>query len=132
MISPNTSFKEMIERADAQVVTLSPGEVAARLDKPGVVLLDIRDVRELEHDGKIPGSYHIPRGMLEFWIHPESPYFRDYFRACSELVIHCNRGWRSALAACTLKNLGIEASHMSGGYSEWQGQGWPTEDYSRK
>ncbi|MXZ80650.1 MAG: rhodanese-like domain-containing protein [Gammaproteobacteria bacterium] len=132
MITANVSFKEMVERADAAVVTLSPEEVAERLGRPGVLLVDIRDIRELEREGRIPGSRHIPRGMLEFWIHPESPYYRDYFDECEELIVHCNRGWRSALAACALKDLGIAAAHMSGGYAEWQEKGLPTESHERK
>lgn len=131
MINPNIGFQEMIEQADQAVTTLSPKQVAERMHSPGVLLVDIRDIRELQRDGKIPGSKHIPRGMLEFWIHPESPYYREYFDSCEELIIHCNRGWRSALGACALTNLGIPASHMEGGYAEWKKQGYPTESHPK-
>lgn len=132
MISPHTGFQEMIDQADRAVVTLSVEQVAERLARPGVLLVDIRDIRELQRDGKIPGAKHIPRGMLEFWIHPESPYYRDYFDQCEELIIHCNRGWRSALAACALKGLGITAAHMAGGYAEWEKFGYPTETLQKR
>jgi len=127
VINPTVSFNKMIEQADQSVTTLSVEQVADRIDLPGVILVDIRDIRELQRDGKIPGSKHIPRGMLEFWIHPESPYYREYFNQCNELILHCNKGWRSALAACTLENLGISAAHMEGGYNEWLSQGYPVE-----
>jgi len=128
VIRPTVGFREMIGRADRAVTTLSVKQVAERMGQSGVLLVDIRDIRELQRDGKIRGSKHIPRGMLEFWIHPESPYYRDYFDQCEELIIHCNRGWRSALAACALKQLGIPSSHMKGGYDEWVSQGYPIED----
>lgn len=132
MITPDIGFEEMVRRADASVETLSPEQVQDRIADPGAVLVDLRDVRELEREGRIPGSRHVPRGMLEFWIHPESPYFRDYFRDCTEVILHCNRGWRSALAARALQELGIDASHMEGGFSLWQEKQLPTEPYSRK
>ena len=131
MINPKVGFGEMVDQADQAVTTLSVEQVAERMDQPGVILVDIRDIRELQREGKIPGSRHIPRGMLEFWIHPESPYYRNYFDQCEELILHCNKGWRSALAAFALENLGIPTAHMKGGYAEWQSQGYPTEDHDQ-
>ena len=127
-----SSFEDMVNRADAAVTTLTPDQVNERMNDTGMLLVDIRDVRELERDGKITGSRHVPRGMLEFWMHPGSPYFREYFREADRVILYCNRGWRSALAASQLKDLGMEVAHMSGGYSEWQEKGLPTESYQRK
>ncbi|NKB77539.1 MAG: rhodanese-like domain-containing protein [Gammaproteobacteria bacterium] len=132
MKPPAVSFDTMISRADDAVTTLSPGEVNEHLSREGVLLVDIRDVRELEREGRIPGSKHIPRGMLEFWMHPDSPYFKPYFEDANEVVLHCNRGWRSALAAKALLDIGIDVAHMSGGYSEWVERDLPTEPYVKK
>ncbi len=132
MLEPNIGFHEMIERADAAVETLTTGQVKEKMNNQDVLIVDIRDVRELEREGRIPGSKHVPRGMLEFWIHPDSPYFKDYFDQVGEIVLHCNRGWRSAMAARALKDIGIEVAHMAGGYGEWVKQGLPTEKYERR
>ena len=128
---PNIDFDTMIARADDAVTTLSPAEVEARAEEKGVLLVDIRDIRELQREGRIPGARHVPRGMLEFWIHPESPYFKDYFDAADEVILHCNRGWRSALAAKALKDIGLEVAHMSGGYTQWVEEGRATESLDK-
>lgn len=132
MLKPTVDFESMIENADSAVETLTPEEVEMRLKEAGTLLIDIRDIRELERDGKIPGSKHVPRGMLEFWIHPQSPYFKDYFNYAKEIILHCNRGWRSALAAKALDDIGIKVSHMAGGYGEWKQKNLSTEDVERR
>ena len=132
MLEPKIEFHEMIKQADAAVETLTVDQVNEKLDQEGVLIVDIRDIRELERDGRIPGSKHVPRGMLEFWIHPESPYFKEYFDEAKEIILHCNRGWRSALAANALKDIGIDVAHIDGGYGEWTKKGFPKEDYVRK
>ena len=132
MISPTIDFHAMIEQADDAVETLSVEEVSEILQQEGTLIVDIRDVRELEREGRIPGARHVPRGMLEFWIHPESPYFKDYFEDAENIILHCNRGWRSALAAKALNDIGIPVAHMAGGYSEWKEKDLPTESYERK
>lgn len=119
MLNPTIDFHDMVEQADQAVTTLTPEQVNQRRHNDGVLLVDIRDIRELEREGRIPGSKHVPRGMLEFWIHPESPYFKEYFDQAEEIILHCNRGWRSALAAKALKDIGIDVAHMSGGFSQW-------------
>ena len=131
MKEPAIGFHEMIERAEAGVPTLSAAEVRARM-ADDVLLVDIRDVRELERDGHIPGSKHVPRGMLEFWMHPESPYFKDYFDTEREVVLMCNRGWRSAVAARNLQDIGISVSHMGEGFGGWQEQGFDIAPYQRR
>ncbi len=112
--------KELVARAEKVIESLTPAEVDQRLAEPGVLLVDLRDIRELQREGKIPGSVHVPRGMLEFWIDPESPYFKQYFADASEIILYCNKGWRSALSAYTVQQMGVEhVSHMSGGFGAW-------------
>ena len=93
MQTPKTSFDNMIAQADADVTTYSVEEAQSRLQQKGVLLVDIRDIRELERDGRIVGARHVPRGMLEFWLYPDSPYYRDYLGEASEIILYCNRGW---------------------------------------
>ena len=132
MIQPTVDFETMVANAEAGVNALSPEQVREKLADDTVLLVDLRDVRELEREGRIPGSKHVPRGMLEFWIHPGSPYFRDYFNQASEIILHCNRDWRSALAARALSEIGIEVAHMRGGLTAWKEQGLPVEEYQRR
>ena len=95
---------------------------------PQVQIVDIRDVRELG-PGTVVGSFHAPRGMLEFWVDPASPYFKPLFAdEGREFVLFCGAGWRSALAAKTLQDMGMtNVAHIDGGYAEWVKQGAPTE-----
>lgn len=113
-------FAELVREAEAQTVSLSPAEVEALLPRPDVLLVDLRDVRELAREGKICGALHVPRGMLEFWVDPDSPYFRQEFAAAEQVVLYCNKGWRSALAALALQQMGADGvAHMSGGFERW-------------
>ena len=112
--------KELVAEAMGQVQTLSPAEVDARLSRAGVLLVDLRDVREVKRDGKIPDALHVPRGMLEFWIDPDSPYYRTEFDVVEEVILYCNKGSRSALAAQSLQSMGIKkVAHMDGGFDRW-------------
>ena len=91
-------------------------------------LIDIRDVRELEREGIIPGAFHAPRGMLEFWVDPDSPYHRDVFAQDKEYVLFCALGWRSALATKSLMDMGLErVAHVEGGFTAWKAAGAPVE-----
>ena len=113
-------FRELVAQAEQEIESLTPDEVDRRIGGDGVVLIDLRDIRELNREGRIPGSVHIPRGMLEFWIDPDSPYYRDFFDAATEIIFYCNKGWRSALATQTVQNMGAEqVCHMSGGFEKW-------------
>lgn len=132
MQNTESSFEEMVRQADEAVTTFNPEQVKKHIEDPSTLLVDIRDVRELERDGHIAGAKHVPRGMLEFWMHPGSPYYRAYFGEAQQVILYCNRGWRSALAASQLKDLGLEVSHMSGGYAEWQENGFATEEFQKK
>lgn len=121
-------FRALVDEAMAQVKTYSVESVKARLADPKVQLVDIRDVRELAA-GTIPGALHAPRGMLEFWVDPASPYHKPVFADESrEFILFCGAGWRSALATKTLQDMGMSnVAHIDGGYAEWQKQGAPTE-----
>ena len=113
-------YKQLVAEAESQVVALTPLQVDAKLQTPGVLLVDLRDVREVNREGKIPGALHVPRGMLEFWIDPESPYYRHEFDQAGEIILYCNKGWRSALAAQTLQLMGMDnIAHMQGGMERW-------------
>ena len=119
-------YKQLIEEARARIRTLSLDEAKARLDNPSVVFVDIRDVRELEREGMIPGAYHAPRGMLEFWVDPDSPYYRDIFGSGKEFVLYCQSAWRSSLAAAALHDMGLpNVCHFEGGFKAWKDAGLP-------
>ena len=120
--------KSLVEEAMVQVTTYTPEQARALHGHPGVQFVDIRDVRELERDGMIPGAFHAPRGMLEFWVDPESPYHREAFAQDKEYVLFCAAGWRSALATKTLMDMGMErVSHIGGGFEGWKKTGGPVE-----
>ena len=122
-------FRALVDEAMAQVTTYSVDEVKAKLADPQVQIVDIRDVRELEREGTVPGALLAPRGMLEFWVDPASPYHKPLFADESkEFILFCGAGWRSALAAKALQEMGMtNVSHIDGGYAEWVKQGAPTE-----
>ena len=118
MLKIKKGIKQLVEEAEAQVESLTPAEVEEKLKEEGVTLIDLRDIRELKRDGTIAGSMHIPRGMLEFWLDPESVYFKDgKLDLNKEMVLFCAGGLRSALAAKSLKEMGFEkVSHIDGGF----------------
>jgi rhodanese-related sulfurtransferase len=121
-------FRALVDEAMAQVKTYSVAEVQARLTDPAVQIVDIRDIRELA-EGTVVGSFHAPRGMLEFWVDPESPYHKKIFaNEAKEFILFCGAGWRSALATKALQDMGMtHVAHIDGGYAEWVKQGAPTE-----
>lgn len=130
MTTPTTGYARLVEQAEAEIVTLTVEE-AMGARSAGALFVDLRDVREFKRDGKIPGSYHVPRGMLEFWVDPESPYYHEALTSADHLVLYCNLGWRSALAAKTLQDMGFtNVSHIEGGLSAWKEFGAPVEDGS--
>lgn len=122
-------YRALVDESMAQVKTYSVAEVRERLGDPRLQLVDIRDVRELQAEGTVPGAFHAPRGMLEFWVDPASPYFKPVFREDGrEFVLFCAGGLRSALAARTLQDMGLAGvAHIEGGFAEWKKQGAPTE-----
>ncbi|MGV0985999.1 MAG: rhodanese-like domain-containing protein [Limnohabitans sp.] len=115
-------FQALVNEAMAQVTTYSVEQVRARLADSSVQIVDIRDPRELEREGTVPGALLAPRGMLEFWVDPESPYFKPVFADESkEFILFCGAGWRSALATKTLQDMGMtNVAHIDGGYTAWK------------
>ncbi|MEC5215235.1 rhodanese-related sulfurtransferase [Actimicrobium sp. GrIS 1.19] len=126
-------YKALIDEASAEITTLSVDAVRARLDDPKVQLVDLRDPREVEREGVIPGAFHAPRGMLEFWVDPESPYFKPIFGEDREFIFFCAAGWRSALATKTVQDMGMtNVADLAGGFSAWKAAGAPVADYVKK
>jgi rhodanese-related sulfurtransferase len=127
------SSKQLVEEARAKVRTIPVAEAIARLGDPDVLFVDIRDVRELERDGMIPGAFHAPRGMLEFWVDPESPYYKDVFGSGKEFVFYCASAWRSSLATAAVGEMGLApVAHVDGGFNAWKQAGGPVADKPQK
>ena len=123
-----TSSKALIEAAEREVETLSAEDAVKLHGRDDVVLVDIRDPRELTREGKVPGAFHCTRGMLEFWIDPESPYHKAQFAQDKRFVFYCASGWRSALAAQTAQRMGLKpVAHIGGGFNAWKSAGGPVE-----
>ena len=126
-------IKQLYAEAEQEIETLTVEQVMALQDDPGVQLVDIRDIRELWRDGAVPGALHSPRGMLEFWVDPESPYHREEFASGKKFIFFCAGGLRSALAAQSVHRMGLApVAHMRGGYGAWKKAGGPTEEKEAK
>lgn len=126
------SSAQMVADARARIREVETVEAVEMLGDPNVVIVDIRDVRERQRTGAIPGSLHAPRGMIEFWVDPESPYFKPEFGEDKTFVFHCASGWRSALTVATLQDMGFEAAHLKDGFNGWKEAGGPVEPVERK
>ena len=114
-------IKELLAEANEAVRTVPTAEAIAMLGQDGVTFVDLRDPRELERDGMIPGAFHATRGMLEFWVDPASPYHKPIFAEDRQFVLYCASGWRSALAAKTLVDMGLtNVAHVEGGFTAWK------------
>lgn len=122
-----TSVSEMVKSAKARISEITAQQALACYRDDNVVIVDIRDVRERQKLGFIPGSYHAPRGMLEFWVDPQSPYYKEIFGQDKRFILHCASGWRSALSTATLLDMGFTAEHISDGFSGWVEAGGPVE-----
>jgi len=132
-MTPRKGFRQMVDEAKSRIKTISLEEARARLGKDDVVFVDLRDIRELERDGMIPGSFHCARGMLEFWIDPESPYHKDVFASGKEFVFYCNGAWRSALATDVAQQMGLApVCEMDGGFTAWKEAGYPVAERAKK
>jgi rhodanese-related sulfurtransferase len=124
-----TGYKALVEAAEREVENLTVEEAIKLHGRDDVVLVDIRDIRELQREGKVPGAVHCPRGMLEFWIDPESPYHKPQFAQDKKFVFFCAGGWRSALAAQTAHRMGLKpVAHIRGGFGGWKKAGGPVEE----
>jgi rhodanese-related sulfurtransferase len=121
-------FKQLLAEANAEIETLSAADAVVLHGRPGTVFVDLRDPREMDREGRIPGAFACTRGMLEFWIDPESPYAKPIFSEPHHFVFFCAGGWRSALAAKTAQDMGLEnVVHVEGGFGAWKQAGGPTE-----
>jgi rhodanese-related sulfurtransferase len=128
-----TSVKSLVEAAEREIENLSTEQAIALHGSDDVLLVDIRDIRELQRDGKVPGAFHCPRGMLEFWIDPESPYHKPFFAQDKKYVFFCAGGMRSALAAHTAQKMGLKpVAHIRGGFGGWKKAGGPVEEMQPK
>ena len=122
------SVKEMVKAAKAEIKQVSIEEAQKRNGDDDFLLVDIRDVRELDRDGRVPNAFHAPRGMLEFWIDPESPYHKSDLATDKTLVLFCASAWRSALSAKSLQEMGLEnVAEVEGGFTAWRSAGLPIE-----
>ena len=114
-------FRALLDEANAEIETLSPQEAAKLLGDDNVAFVDLRDPRELQREGRISGAHHCPRGMLEFWIDPDSPYHKPLFASGKSFVFFCAGGWRSALATKTAQDMGLSpVKHIEGGFGAWK------------
>lgn len=119
---------QLVAEARERIEEIETSALIAMLPDPNVVVVDIRDIRERQRSGFIPNSVHAPRGMVEFWVDPDSPYHKEVFaQEDKKYVFHCASGWRSALTVATLQDMGFAAAHLREGFSTWEKQGGPVE-----
>lgn len=120
--------KALVAEAEEQIETLSVEDARQLHGRSDVTFIDLRDPRERWRDGGIPGAVHVTRGMLEFWIDPASPYFKDFFATGNKFVFFCAGGMRSALATKTAQDMGLTpVAHIAGGFGAWKTAGAPVE-----
>jgi rhodanese-related sulfurtransferase len=123
-----TGYKALVEAAEREIETVAVAEAIKLAGNDDVVLVDIRDIRELQRDGKVPGAFHCPRGMLEFWIDPTGSYYKPVFGQDKKFVFFCAGGLRSALAAQTAQQMGLKpVAHIQGGFGAWKKAGGPVD-----
>ena len=127
-----SSVKEMVDTANKEITTLSVDEARTLVDSDHHVIVDLRDIRELQRSGKIPGAFSCPRGMLEFWIDPKSPYHKEIFNLDKTYVFYCASAWRSALSAKLAQDMGLApVAHIAGGFSAWLKAEAPVEEVTK-
>ncbi len=123
-----TGFKALVDAAEREIETLPVEDAIKLAGRDDVVLVDLRDIRELQREGKVPGAIHCPRGMIEFWIDPQSPYHKPVFGEDKKFVFFCAAGWRSALATQTAQRMGLKpVAHIKGGFGAWKKAGGPVD-----
>ncbi|TSJ60562.1 rhodanese-like domain-containing protein [Starkeya sp. 3C] len=126
-------YKQLLAEAEAEIAAIDVAEAATLRGRDDTVFVDLRDPRERERDGSIPGAFSCPRGMLEFWIDPESPYAKPVFQQDKRFVFFCASGWRSALATRTAQDMGLEkVCHLKGGFGAWKAAGGEIESLPRR
>ena len=128
-----TTVREMVDDAKSRIDNLSMEEVEAERREGRALVIDVRDIRELWREGKIPGARHVPRGMLEFWADPESEYYKDFMKPDARVILYCAGGLRSALAADALNRLGYsDVAHLEAGFDEWKRRGGEVDEVPQK
>ena len=126
-------YEALVEAARREIEEVTPDQLREMAQEGDILIVDVRDVRELERDGRIPGSFHCPRGVLEFWIDPASPYYHPEFGQEKRIVFHCALDWRSALATQTAQRMGLErVMHLAGGFKAWKEAGGEVETVEKK
>ncbi len=132
-VQDGVGYETLLDEANARVQVVSTVALAEQLGDEDLVIIDLRDIRELQNEGHLPGAVHAPRGMLEFWIDPYSPYARPIFQEDKRFVFYCRSGWRSALATDVAMRLGLQrTSHLDGGFSAWKESGLEIVPYKAK
>ena len=126
-MSLKTSSAQLVKQAKTRIKEISAASALNLAGHKDVVFVDIRDIRERQREGYIPGSIHAPRGMIEFWIDPDSPYFKPVFSQEKRFIFHCASGWRSALTVATLQDMGFDAEHIEDGFKGWVRAGGTVE-----
>ena len=124
---------QLVVEAEQEIETLSVEETIELKDDPNIQLVDLRDIRELWREGAIPEALHAPRGMLEFWVDPESPYHKEIYASGKKFIFLCAKGHRSALATLAVQNMGLSpVAHIEGGFTAWRDEGGPVEEKERR
>jgi rhodanese-related sulfurtransferase len=132
-VRDGVGYQTLLDEANAQIELVSPHALVEQLGDQDLVLIDLRDIRELQREGHLPDAVHTPRGMLEFWIDPASPYARPIFQEDKRFVFYCRSGWRSALATAVAMRLGLQrTSHLDGGFGAWKEAGFEIVPYIPK
>jgi len=125
--------KDLVAEANAEIDIISVDDALNLQEDANTQFVDIRDVRELGREGTIPGAFHCPRGLLEFWVDPESPYHKDIFASGKKFIFFCQSSWRSALATQSVQRMGLApVAHMEGGLTAWKEAGGPVEAREKK
>ncbi len=121
------SAAQMVANARARIEEVETKDAIAMVGRDDVVFVDLRDVRERQRSGFIPDSFHCPRGMVEFWVDPDSPYYKEVFGQDKTFVFHCASGWRSALTVASLNDMGFPCAHLREGFTTWEASGGPVD-----
>mgnify|MGYP000188631297 CR=1 FL=1 len=133
MTSLKKSAAQMVQESRDRIEEIETEDLISMVNDPNLVIVDIRDIRERQRSGFIPSSFHAPRGMIEFWVDPESPYHKEIFaQSGKKFVFHCASGWRSAITVATLQDMGFEAAHLKEGFGSWVKLGGPIEQIEPK
>lgn len=127
------SVEDLVAEASREIRTFSVDEARAMVGCDDVLFIDVRDVREVAETGRIPGARHVPRGLLEFWIDPRSPYHKPFFAEDKTFVFYCALDWRSALCTRAAQDMGLApVGHLRGGLKAWKEAGGPLESSKKR